>query len=170
MQAVDPLQPGSVLVGRYRLGALLGSGGMAFVHRATDEVLRREVALKMLVPAASDSNELQRVRSEIDLLATLSHRALVTLFDAGSTTLDGRDVTYLVMELVDGPTLAARLALGPPPGPDVTRMAHDLAEALVVVHANGVVHRDLKPANILLAPSPLPGREFDAKLADFGIA
>lgn len=170
MHASDPLQPGSLLAGRYRLGDLLGSGGMAFVHRATDEVLGREVALKALIRTATDATELQRIRSEIDLLATLSHRALVTLFDAGTITLEGRTVTYLVMELVDGPALDARLALGPLAEPEVTRMAQDLAEALVVVHGQGVVHRDLKPANILLAPSPLPGREFDAKLADFGIA
>ncbi|WP_343917171.1 serine/threonine-protein kinase, partial [Agrococcus citreus] len=170
MQATDPLQPGSVLAGRYRLGPLLGSGGMAFVHRATDEVLGREVALKALVRTTTDPVELQRIQSEIDLLASLSHRSLVTLFDAGTTTLDDRTVTYLVMELVDGPTLDARLAVGPLAEPDIARMAHDLAEALVVVHARDVVHRDLKPANILLAPSPLPGREFEAKLADFGIA
>ena len=170
MQAADPLQPGSVLAGRYRLGPLLGSGGMSFVHRATDQVLGREVALKALVRTTTDPIELQRIRSEIDLLATLSHRSLVTLFDAGTTVLEDRTITYLVMELVDGPALDARLALGPLPEPEIARMAQDLAEALVVVHAKGVVHRDLKPANVLLAPSPLPGREFDAKLADFGIA
>ena len=170
MHGIDPLKPGSLLAGRYRIGEPLGNGGMSFVHRGTDEVLGREVAVKALVQAAVDTAEQQRVQSEIDLLATLSHRALVTLFDAGSTVLDGREVTYLVMELVDGPTLAERTAQEPLAPAAIRRMAMDLTEALVVVHARGVVHRDIKPANILLAPSPLPGQAFDAKLADFGIA
>ena len=78
MHAVDPLQPGSVLAGRYRLGPLLGSGGMAFVHRATDEVLGREVALKALVRTTTDPVELQRIQSEIDLLANVDPAQIVT--------------------------------------------------------------------------------------------
>ncbi|MEV7527300.1 serine/threonine-protein kinase [Agrococcus sediminis] len=170
MGAADPLQQGSLLAERYRIGERIGAGGMASVHRATDEVLGREVAVKAIVRESTDPADLQRERSEIDLLASLNHRALVTLFDAGSTTLDGLLVSYLVMELVDGPTLAARLAQGPLPQEQAWRIAHDLAEALVIVHASEVVHRDIKPANILLAPSLVPGRDFDAKLADFGIA
>ncbi|GEK80625.1 serine/threonine-protein kinase [Agrococcus baldri] len=170
MPGVDPLAPGSLLAGRYRIGSLLGAGGMSFVHSAVDETLGREVAVKALVRTSAEPVELERIGAEIDLLATLSHRALVTLFDAGTAAIDGRAVTYLVMELVDGPTLGARVAAGPIAPVDIAHLAHDVAEALVVVHAHGVVHRDVKPANILLAPSPVAGREFSAKLADFGIA
>ncbi|WP_306233412.1 serine/threonine-protein kinase [Agrococcus beijingensis] len=170
MQQADPLPTGSVVAGRYRLGALLGTGGMSSVHRADDEVLGRQVAMKIVARGAPDAAESERIRAEIDLLASLQHRALVTLFDAGTAVVDGRPVTYLAMELVEGPTLGQRAAAAPIPVEEVTRMAQDLAEALVVVHARGVVHRDIKPANILLAPALVPGREFDAKLADFGIA
>ncbi|MCR8672005.1 serine/threonine-protein kinase, partial [Agrococcus sp. HG114] len=170
MSAIDPLEPGQLLAERYRIGALIGTGGMAAVHRARDEVLGREVAVKAIVRPSVDAAELRRERSEVDLLAAVHHRALVTLFDAGRTTAGGRSVSYLVMELVDGPSLAERLAGGPLPEPDVTRLAQDLAEALAVVHAKGIVHRDIKPANVLLAPSPLSGRGFDTKLTDFGIA
>lgn len=170
MQGVDPLTPGALLADRYRLGSLLGAGGMSFVHRAVDETLGREVAVKALIRTSAEPVELGRIGAEIDLLATLSHRALVTLYDAGTAVLEARPVTYLVMELVDGPTLAMRAAAGPIAPIDLAHMAQDMIEALVVVHAHGVVHRDIKPANILLAPSLVPGHEFTAKLADFGIA
>ncbi|SFS18123.1 Serine/threonine protein kinase [Agrococcus baldri] len=170
MQGVDPLTPGALLADRYRIGSLLGAGGMSFVHRAVDETLGREVAVKALIRTSAEPVELERIGAEIDLLATLSHRALVTLFDAGTAVLEARPVTYLVMELVDGPTLGMRAAAGPIAPIDLAHMAQDMIEALVVVHAHGVVHRDIKPANILLAPSLVPGHEFTAKLADFGIA
>ncbi|WP_143143650.1 serine/threonine-protein kinase [Agrococcus sp. Marseille-P2731] len=170
MHGADPLAPGRMLAERYRIGPLLGTGGMSFVHRGTDVVLGRDVAIKALVHGSADPTERQRVQAEIDVLAGLSHRALVTLFDAGSAAADGVSFTYLAMELVDGPTLGTRAALGAIAPNDIATMARDLAEALVVVHAAGVVHRDIKPANVLLAPTPVPGREFDAKLADFGIA
>ncbi|WP_175414253.1 serine/threonine-protein kinase [Agrococcus sp. SGAir0287] len=173
MDAVDaehPLAPGSLLAGRYRVGERLGRGGTASVHRARDELLGRDVALKAVSSGASDPTAHERERTEVELLARLSHRALVTVFDAVSARIDGVDSIVVVMELVDGPTLAQRREEGPIPDAELVRMAHDLAEALAVVHAAGIVHRDVKPSNILLAPSPLPGHEFDAKLADFGIA
>lgn len=165
-----PLAPGSLLAGRYRVGAMLGRGGMATVHRATDEVLGREVAIKVLERAEEDPVARQREHAEIDMLATLSHRALVTVFDAATVRLATGTSTILVMELVDGPTLARRRADGPIADVDLVRLAVDVAEALAVVHARGIVHRDVKPSNILLSPSPIATREFDARLTDFGIA
>src|SRR5690606_3448700 len=84
VQGVDPLTPGALLADRYRIGSLLGAGGMSFVHRAVDETLGREVAVKALIRTSAEPVELERIGAEIDLLATLSHRALVTLYDAGT--------------------------------------------------------------------------------------
>ncbi len=164
------LAPGSLLAGRYRVGPLLGAGGMASVHRATDEVLRRDVAIKVLEATRDDDAGRRRGHAEVELLATLSHRSLVTMFDVATVRLGGEMHTIIVMELIDGPTLAQRRARGPVCDLDLARLAIDMGEALAVVHARGVVHRDVKPSNILLAPSPLSRREFDARLADFGIA
>lgn len=140
------------------------------MYRARDESLGRPVALKVIDPSGVDTTAIDRSRSEIELLASVNHPALVTLFDAGTfdTPIGPRSV--LVMELVDGPDLGARLALGAVAEDDVVRMTLDLAEALHVVHDRGIVHRDIKPGNVLLAPSPVPTNEFTAKLADFGIA
>ncbi|TXN32194.1 serine/threonine protein kinase [Lacisediminihabitans profunda] len=143
---------------------------MASVYRARDESLGRTVALKLFDSNATDAEALRRETSEIRLLASLNHHALVTLFDANVEDDRSDQRAYLAMELVDGPTLQARIERGPVAESDVAAMAADLAEALHVVHARGVVHRDIKPANILLAPSPVSNREFRAKLADFGIA
>ena len=157
---------GTLIGDRYAIESELGRGGLATVYRARDTALGRTVALKIIAEDGADSTTLERSRSEIELLASLSHHALVTLFDAGD--LDGN--TVLVMELVDGPDLGARLARGPIAPADVVRMSIDLAEALHTVHERGIVHRDIKPGNVLLAPSSLPSVEFVAKLADFGIA
>ena len=161
---------GSLVGDRYRIEAVIGHGGMATVYRARDQLLGRVVALKVIAPSSADASAVRRARAEIELLASLNHHALVTLFDAGVDDIDGSERTFLVMELVDGPTLGARIERGPLARADVSRMAVDLAEALHVVHASGIVHRDIKPGNVLLASSPLPTHEFTAKLADFGIA
>ena len=161
---------GSVIGGRYRIEAQIGRGGMATVYRAHDESLGRTVALKVLQGHPTDAAAAQRERSEVEVLASLSHPALVTLFDAAEYDVDGEQRTCLVMEFVDGPTLEARIAQRPLARADIVAMATDLAEALDVVHSRGVVHRDIKPANILLGTSRLPGRDHAAKLADFGIA
>jgi serine/threonine protein kinase len=147
-----------LLGGRYALGPVVGRGGMADVHRATDTVLDRDVAAKVFKPHVED---VDRTSSEVRLLASLNHPGLVSLFDAG-TTDDGSP--WLVMELVEGPTLAA-CCLDGSLGPDALAVVGaDLAEALAHCHSRGVVHRDVKPANVLLTP------DRRAKLADFGIA
>ncbi|MCK6081356.1 protein kinase [Microbacterium sp. EYE_5] len=154
-----------VLGGRYRLGDTLGRGGMADVFRADDLLLGREVAVK-LVRAADGVATDDRARGEVTILAALNHPSLVTLYDAH---LDA-DPAFLVMELVEGPTLSTRLRDAPLGPATAATMAAELGEALHVAHSAGIVHRDVKPSNVLLAPSHLPDHEFRAKLADFGIA
>lgn len=155
---------GELLDGRYLLDAQVGVGGMGVVYRARDETLGRTVAVKVFRDSASDA---ARTTSETRLLAALNHSSLVTLFDAQTTA---GHPNYLVMEYVDGPTLRQRIAEGPMAGEEVAVMARDLAEALHVVHDAGVVHRDIKPSNVLLRRSHVPGEQYRAKLADFGIA
>jgi len=155
---------GTVVGERYEILALLGTGGMASVYRAHDRSLGRDVALKLF---AAPGSSLQRETAEIRLLASLNHHALVTLFDA---RVDGGSGAYLVMELVEGPTLGERITGGPVFEADAAHLLVDLADALHVVHERGIVHRDIKPANILLSASGSPSREFRAKLSDFGIA
>ncbi|MEW1834714.1 serine/threonine-protein kinase [Microbacterium sp. NPDC079995] len=164
--APEPLV-GDTLAERYRLTAQVGQGGMARVFRADDTALGRTVAVKVLRPGVEGAAGMpERARSEVTLLASLNHPSLVTLFDAHLTG----SPEYLVMEFVDGPTLSARIAEGPMPPAEVAALAAELAEALHIVHASGVVHRDMKPSNVLLAPPHLPGGRSRAKLADFGIA
>ena len=140
---------------RYELGEVVGTGGMSQVRRATDLVLGRQVAVKIFRDDLDDDSA-ARARIEMQTLARLSHPRLVAVHDAG-TWESGQP--YLVMELIEGPTLAASV-LTPE---QVASVGADLAEALAYVHDNGIVHRDVKPANVLLAPD-------GAKLADFGIA
>ena len=158
---------GELLDGRYRLEQLIGTGGMASVFRATDETLERTVAIKVFRPGATDPADGARRESEKKLLASLSHPALVTLFDAH---LSNDDRAYLVMEYVDGGTLESRLDQGPIAPIDAAALAADLGEALHVAHRAGIVHRDVKPSNILLRPPLAPDHSFRAILADFGIA
>ncbi|SDN76648.1 Serine/threonine protein kinase [Cryobacterium flavum] len=168
-QLPTPGPVGSLLGDRFLIETLIGTGGMASVYRATDTALGRTVAVK-LFRADGGAAEPERQSGEIALLASLNHFALVTLFDAGTATVDGVPRTFIVMELVDGPDLRARIASGPLPSLEVAVMGADLAEALHYVHEQGIIHRDVKPANVLLSPSGFPGRSMHAKLADFGIA
>lgn len=153
-----------LLGGRYALGDRLGEGGMGVVYRARDTVLHRTVAVKVFRDGTADA---ARTTGETHILAGLNHPALVTLFDAHV----GADAPrYLVMEYVEGPTLDERLTAGALSAKTVALMAQDLGEALHTVHNAGIVHRDIKPANVLLRTSTVPGEEYRAKLADFGIA
>ncbi|MFC8504187.1 serine/threonine-protein kinase [Pedococcus sp. NPDC057267] len=145
---------------RYVPGDVIGRGGMADVYRAEDRVLQRPVAMKVMREVATDPRELARFDAEVRTLAHLSHPGLVPVWDAG--TWDDRP--YLVMELIEGPTLAdccRGVALDP------TRLAAigaELASAVAYVHASGVVHRDIKPGNVLLDANDR------VRLTDFGIA
>ncbi|MFJ2543713.1 serine/threonine-protein kinase [Microbacterium sp. NPDC087589] len=164
LEVVSPTA--ALLDGRYLLHDRVGQGGMATVYRAEDTHLGRIVAIKMIHESTGPVASIERAHTEKALLASLSHPSLVTLYDAQLTP--GRP-QYLVMEFVDGPTLAGRMAEGPLPPRDVARITRDLAEGLAAVHAAGIVHRDVKPSNVLLARSRLR-RPVAAKLADFGIA
>jgi tRNA A-37 threonylcarbamoyl transferase component Bud32 len=161
---------GVSLADRFRIDRLIGTGGMAVVYEATDLALGRTVAVKLFRLDTADDAGPERQSSEVAVLASLNHFALVTLFDAGTAVVDGTARTFIVMELVDGTDLRTRIAAGLPPRSEVATIGADLAEALHYVHERGIIHRDIKPANVLLAPSGFPGRAAHAKLADFGIA
>ena len=167
LRVSGPAQPGEVLDERYRLEELIGEGGMGSVWRAADEALGRTVAVKVFWAGTTEDADAVRRESEKRLLASVSHPSLVTLFDA-HLSADAR--SYLVMEYIDGGTLASLIASGPVAPLDAASVAADLGEALHVVHQAGIIHRDVKPANILLRPPLTPDHTFRAVLADFGIA
>ncbi|WP_433264825.1 serine/threonine-protein kinase [Micromonospora vinacea] len=155
------MQRDQLLAGRYRLLERLGSGGMSAVHRAYDEVLERDVAVKVLV--ASDTNARQRIRGEAKAAARLSHPHVTSVYDYGESALDGAQVPFVVMELLGGHTLEHRLVVGPLPPRAGLRVCAEVASALAAAHDQGLVHRDIKPGNVMLTPT-------GAKVLDFGIA
>ncbi|SFR05787.1 Serine/threonine protein kinase [Lentzea waywayandensis] len=153
------MPPDSVLLAdRYRLGEVLGTGGVAQVRRARDVLLARDVAIKLFRPG-EDLADAQRIDNEICALAGLSHPGLVTVYDADP----GGETPYVVLELIEGSTLRERASKGPMAVEDVRRVGAALADALAHVHARGLVHRDVKPSNILLDAEDQP------RLADFGL-
>ena len=147
-------------LGPYKIIAPLGAGGMGEVYRAHDSRLGRDVAIKVLPQHLSDNPEVRaRFEREAKTISNLNHPNICTLHDVGR---EG-DTDYLVMELIEGETLSARLTKGALPTPDVLRIGAQIAEALDRAHRAGVVHRDLKPANVMLTKT-------GAKLMDFGLA
>ncbi len=148
-------------LGRYHLRTQLGVGGMGEVWRAHDANLDREVAIKLLAPGTiADADTHARFRREALALSRLSHPGIATVFD-----FDAHEGTpFLVMELVTGGDLEARMALGPMPLAEVRTVGAAIADALHDAHTHNIVHRDLKPGNIMLTPTGQP------KILDFGIA
>jgi serine/threonine protein kinase len=143
---------------------------MSSVYTARDENLGRDVALKLFAPQAADADELKRQEAEIELLATLNHPSLVTLFDAGvDTRIPDQPRPFLTMELVEGQDLRGRLRHSRVPLDELAVIGAGTADALAYVHGLGIIHRDIKPANILLV-QVRPGEPLRPKLTDFGIA
>jgi serine/threonine protein kinase len=180
--AVEPLRPGGLLDGRYRLDRRIGAGGMSVVWRAQDEVLDRPVAVKVLAgPAAADPGFRARVRAEARSAARLVHPHVVTVYDYAEVSLPVRPaggddpaddgpvlmsvsvLPFVVLELVDGASLETRLAAGPLPWPEAVRLTAQIAAALAAAHAKGLVHRDVTAGNVLLTAD-------GAKVIDFGIS
>src|SRR5262245_1703582 len=154
------LPPGTRF-GPYEIAAAIGVGGMGEVYRAVDSNLKRDVAIKVLPPFFSDDKDrLSRFQREAETLASLNHQNIAHIY--GLERAEG--MTALVMELVDGPTLADRIALGAMPLDEVLPIAMQIADALEAAHERGIVHRDLKPANIKVRP------DGTVKVLDLGIA
>jgi eukaryotic-like serine/threonine-protein kinase len=144
-------------IAHYRIGAKLGQGAMGEVYRATDTKLGRDVAIKLIAPAlAEDQTRLASFTREAQVLASLNHPNIAAIY--------GVEDHALVMELVEGQTLADRIRQGPIPLDEALRIARQIAEGLAAAHDRGIVHRDLKPANIKLTP------DGTVKLLDFGLA
>jgi hypothetical protein len=157
------VSPGQRL-GPYEISKRIGAGGMGEVWKARDSRLERSVAIKIL-PSEFAQNTQRRLRFEREakIISQLTHPHICTLYDIGVSKQGETDVYYLVMELIDGESLAHRLLRGPLPLPEVLRYGAQIAEALDRAHRAGIVHRDLKPANIMITRT-------GAKLLDFGIA
>ena len=155
-----PLTPGT-RIGAYEVIAQLGAGGMGEVYRATDTNLKRAVAIKVLPPSVSgDPDRLARFQREAEVLAALNHPNIAAIYGVEKST----GTIALIMELVEGPTLADRIAQGPIPIDEALPIARQVAEALEAAHERGIIHRDLKPANIKVRDDGA------VKVLDFGLA
>lgn len=163
--------PGTVVGGRYKLQERIGYGSMGSVHRAVDELLGRDVAVKLIASRARTAGDRQRHEAEAKVLSRLSHHSLITLFDAGTeVSPSGTSIVWLAMELVQGGDLSRRLRKGKLPARQVAYLAYDLAIGLDYMHRGSIVHRDVKPANILLVDYREDESRLRAKLTDFGVA
>jgi serine/threonine protein kinase len=154
------------LAGRYQLVRRIGVGGMSEVWHGHDRVLDRAVAVKIMAPAVEGTMGeagVELIRTEARSAARLAHPNVAGVHDFGTSPATGREVPYIVMELVDGQTLSAHLAGGPLDWRIAARICAEVAAALAAAHAEHVVHRDIKPGNIMLTPA-------GAKVLDFGIA
>src|SRR6516225_7535721 len=148
-------------LGLYEITALLGKGGMGKVYRARDTKLKRDVAIKTLPDEFShDADRLSRFQREAEVLASLNHPNIAAIYDLQEA--DG--ARFLVLELVEGETLADRIARGPIPIDEALQIGKSICEALEAAHEQGIVHRDLKPANIKITP------DGKVKVLDFGLA
>ncbi|MCX6551427.1 MAG: protein kinase, partial [Acidobacteria bacterium] len=157
------LSPGARL-GPYEILALAGAGGMGEVYKARDTRLGRTVAIKVLpTGVATDPDRLRRFEREARAVSALNHPHICTLYDIGSAPLTGRPLHYLVMEFLEGQTLAERLTKGPLPVTQALALGAEIADALGSAHRQGIIHRDLKPGNVMLTKT-------GAKLLDFGLA
>jgi serine/threonine-protein kinase len=155
---------GQLIAGRYRLRERLGQGGMSVVWRADDDVLGREVAVKVLSAVlAGDPRQRRLIRDEARAAARLRHANVVAVYDYGEFTDAGGMLSYVVMELADGRTLADMLTGGRLPWKVATLVGAQVAAALAAAHADGIVHRDVKPANVMVTSAGV-------KLLDFGIS
>src|SRR5207253_2882906 len=142
------VSPGASL-SHYRIVSKLGAGGMGEVYRALDSKLNREVAIKVLPEGfTEDAERVARFQREAQVLASLNHPNIAAIY--GLEESDG--IRALVMELVEGPTLADRITAGPLPFDEALAIAKQIAEALEVAHERGIIHRDLKPANVKVTP------------------
>jgi serine/threonine protein kinase len=148
-------------LGSYEVLAPIGAGGMGEVYRARDTRLKRNVAIKVLPASLShDPDRLARFQREAELLATLNHPNIAAVY--GLEKADG--LTGIVLELVEGDTLADLFAHGPIPLGDALPMARQIADAVEAAHEKGIIHRDLKPANVKVTA------EGQVKVLDFGLA
>ena len=148
-------------LGSYEITALLGKGGMGEVYRARDLRLKREVAIKVLPDGfCRDTERVSRFQREAEVLASLNHPHIAAIYHLE----EYKDSQLLILELVEGETLADRIAKGPVPVDEALAIAKQIAEALETAHEKGIVHRDLKPANVKITPVG------QVKILDFGLA
>src|SRR3989454_3669190 len=155
-----PLKVGQQL-GSYEITAWIGKGGMGEVYRARDAKVKRDVAIKILSDEFShDPERVSRFQREAEVLASLNHPNIAAIYDLQ----EANGSRYLVLELIEGETLADRIARGPIPVEEALDIAKNICEALEVAHEKGIVHRDLKPANVKITP------DGKVKVLDFGLA
>src|SRR5262249_49898997 len=148
-------------LGSLEITALLGKGGMGEVYRARDTKLKRDVAIKILPDEfARDADRISRFQREAEVLASLSHPNIAGIYDLQHTD----ETQFLVLELVEGESLADRIKRGPLPVEEALQIGKSICEALEAAHEKGIVHRDLKPANVKITP------DRKVKVLDFGLA